>query len=173
MLKPSNSPPSNGWIGSTTGACSSRSETSRPPRRKPPTMPSLSPSQWPRRTQTNLPPGNPVRFKDVGLNACLNLVKDRPDRQVALEVLERLFDRHQQQIMAPQLGGVFLDEVGAQQIPAFARSCLPQLIAIEPIAERGAVCGDLDRDQTPGGAGLIARGTEFHEQLLARERHCR
>src|SRR6476620_11447681 len=62
MLKPSNSPPSNGWIGSTTGACSSRSETSRPPRRKPPTMPSLSPSQWPRRTQTNLPPGNPVRF---------------------------------------------------------------------------------------------------------------
>src|ERR1700720_3711749 len=62
MLKPSNSPPSNGWIGSTTGACSSRSETSRPPRRKPPIMPSLSPSQWPRRTQTNLPPGNPVRF---------------------------------------------------------------------------------------------------------------
>jgi hypothetical protein len=54
-----------------------------------------------------------------------------------------------------------------------ARSCLPQLIAIEPIAERGAVCGDLDRDQTPGGAGLIARGTEFHQQLLARERHCR
>src|SRR5438105_8921543 len=68
---------------------------------------------------------------------------------------------------------VFLDAVGAQQTPAFARSCLPQLIAIELIAERGAVCGDLDRDQTPGGAGLIARGTEFHEQLLARERHCR
>ena len=40
--------------------------------------------------------------EDVRLNACLNLVKDRPDRQVALEVLERLFDRHQQQIMAPQ-----------------------------------------------------------------------
>ena len=52
---------SNGWIGSTTGACSSRSETSRPSRRKPPTMPSLSPSQWPHRTQTNLPPANPAR----------------------------------------------------------------------------------------------------------------
>ena len=25
-------------------------------------MPSLRPSQWPRSTQTNLPPGNPVRF---------------------------------------------------------------------------------------------------------------
>src|SRR5258708_29481696 len=69
MLKPSNSPPSNGWIGSTTGACSSRSETSRPPRRKPPTMPSLSPSQWPRRTQTNLPPGNPVRFNPALIKA--------------------------------------------------------------------------------------------------------
>jgi hypothetical protein len=44
--------------------------------------------------------------------------------------------------MAPQFGGVFLDEIGAQEIPAFARSCLPQLIAIEPIAEGGAVCGD-------------------------------
>src|SRR5580704_15580259 len=63
--------------------------------------------------------------------------------------------------MAPQLCGVFLDEIGAQQIPAFARSCLPQLIAIEPIAERGAVCGDLDRDQTPGGSGLIARAPSF------------
>jgi integrase len=28
-------------------------------------MPSLSPSQWPRRTQTNLPPGNPVRFRAI------------------------------------------------------------------------------------------------------------
>ena len=51
--------------------------------------------------------------EDVGLNTCLELVKDRPDRQVALEVLERLLDRDQQQVVAPQLGRVFLDEVGA------------------------------------------------------------
>jgi hypothetical protein len=31
--------------------------------------------------------------EDVGLNTCLELVKDRPDRQVALEVLERLLRR--------------------------------------------------------------------------------
>ena len=96
-------------------------------------------------------------------DAGLELVKDRPDRQVALEVLECLLDPDQQQIMAPQLGGVFLDEVGAQQIPAFARSCLTQLIAIEPVAERGAVCGHLDGDQAPGAARLIARGAEFHQ----------
>jgi hypothetical protein len=50
---------------------------------------------------------------------------------------------------------------------------LPQLVAIEPIAESGVLCGDLDRDQTPGGAGLIARGAEFHQQLFARQPHRR
>jgi hypothetical protein len=55
-------------------------------------------------------------------------VKDRPDREVALEVLEGLLDRHQQQVTAPQFGGVFLDEIGAQEILAFARYRLPQLI---------------------------------------------
>ena len=54
------------------------------------------------------------------LDADLKLVKNRPDREIAFEILERLLDRNQQQIMAPQLGRVFLDEVGAQQIPAFA-----------------------------------------------------
>src|SRR5215472_11001590 len=57
----------------------------------------------------------------------LELVKDRPDCQIAFEVLERLLDRHQQQIMAPQLGRVLFDEIRAQQVPAFAQSCLPRL----------------------------------------------
>ena len=38
--------------------------------------------------------------------------------------------------MAPQLGRIFLDEIGAQQIAAFAQACLPQFVAIEAIAER-------------------------------------
>ena len=50
--------------------------------------------------------------EDVRLDAGLKLVKDRPDREIAFEVLERLLDCNQQQIMAPQLGRVFLDEVG-------------------------------------------------------------
>ena len=51
--------------------------------------------------------------EDVGLDARLDLVKDRPDREVAFEVLERLLDRDQQEVVAPQLGRVFLEEVGA------------------------------------------------------------
>jgi len=50
---------------------------------------------------------------------------------------------------------------------------LPQLVAIEAIAERSAVCGDLDHGQAPGDAGLIARGAEFHQQLFARQLHRR
>ena len=75
--------------------------------------------------------------------------------------------------MAPQLGRVLLDEVSAQQIPAFAQSCLSEFIAIEAIAESGVLCGNLDRDQTPGGAGLIARGAEVHQQFLTRQEHRR
>ena len=41
--------------------------------------------------------------EDVRLDASLELVKDRPDREIAFEVFERLLD------------------VGAQQIAAFAR----------------------------------------------------
>src|SRR5436309_15252168 len=71
--------------------------------------------------------------------------------------------------MAPQLGRVFLDQVGAQQISTLARADLPQFVAIEAIAEGGGVCGDLDYRQAPGNAGLIARGAESHQQLLARQ----
>src|SRR6202030_868049 len=46
-------------------------------------------------------------------------------------------------------------------------------VAIEPIAEGGAVCGDLDHDQAPGAARLIARSAELHQQLLARDLHPR
>jgi pyruvate dehydrogenase (quinone) len=58
-------------------------------------------------------------------------------------------------------------------IATFARSCLSQFGAIEPVAERGVVCGNLDRDQAPGGAGLIARSAEFHQQFLTRQLHRR
>ena len=47
--------------------------------------------------------------EDVRLDTGLELVKDRPDGKVAFEILERLLDRDQQQVVAPQLGRVFLD----------------------------------------------------------------
>jgi hypothetical protein len=39
---------------------------------------------------------------------------------------------------------------------------LPEFVAIKPIAKTGVLCGNLDHDQPPGSAGLIARGAEFH-----------
>ena len=55
-------PHSNGWIGTTTGACSSPSAASRPLRRKPPTTLSLRSCRWPYRIQANQPPKNSARF---------------------------------------------------------------------------------------------------------------
>ena len=48
-LRPSNSPLSNGWTGSTTAACSSPSETDRPPKPKPTSTPGLRRRRSPRR----------------------------------------------------------------------------------------------------------------------------
>src|SRR5215813_14006874 len=48
-----------------------------------------------------------------------------------------------------------------------------QFVAIEAIAESGCLCGNLDRDEAPGGARLIARGAEFHQQFLTRQPHRR
>src|SRR6266550_4871654 len=56
---------------------------------------------------------------------------------------------------------------------AFAQSCLPEFVAIEPIAESGLLCGNRDRDQAPGGVGLIARGAELHQQFLTCQLHRR
>src|SRR5260370_6657887 len=78
--------------------------------------------------------------EDVRLDARLELVKDRPDCEVAFEILERLLDRHQQQIMAPQLAGGFLAAVRSQQIPAFRRTGPPQLVAIGPLPGNRAPC---------------------------------
>src|SRR5437764_11501396 len=59
--------------------------------------------------------------EDVRLDASLELVKDRPDREVALEVLECFLDCNQQQIMAPQLGRGLLDVVGELQNSTLVR----------------------------------------------------
>src|ERR1700757_5499111 len=42
---------------------------------------------------------------------------------------------------------------------------------MEAVAERGAVRGDVDSDQTPSRSGLLACRTETHQQLLAGELH--
>jgi hypothetical protein len=50
----------------------------------------------------------------VCFDAFFALMKDRPDRQIALEILKRLFDAHPLQVQAPKLGGIGLGQIGAQ-----------------------------------------------------------
>src|SRR6267154_6326552 len=72
---------------------------------------------------------------------------------------------------APQPRRIVVGEIGAQEIPALAPPGAAQLRAIEAIAECGAVRSDLDCDETPSRPGLLARGTEPHQQLFATELH--
>lgn len=53
----------------------------------------------------------------MGLDAPLLLVKDRPDRKIALEVLEGLFDLDKLEIVIPQQRGI--GEVAAQPVTPF------------------------------------------------------
>jgi hypothetical protein len=81
-----------------------------------------------------------------------------PSPGQAFEVAKRLFDCDELQIQAPQPRRIVVNEIGAQEIPALALSEPAQLAAIEAIAERGAVRGCLDLNQTLSRTGLLARG---------------
>src|SRR5262245_65587947 len=93
-------------------------------------------------------------------------MEDRPDGEVAFERLERLFHFHELKIVAPQLGRIVVGEICTQEISSFAPSYLPQLLAVQPIAERGAVGGQFDGDQAQGAKRLLACGTELHSPPL-------
>jgi len=60
-------------------------------------------------------------------NALFALMKDRPDRQIALRFLT-LLHCHQLQVQAPQLGWVAFGQIGAQQVAPFAPPRSTQLL---------------------------------------------
>lgn len=61
----------------------------------------------------------PERDEAVRLNPACFLVKNRTDRQIALEVFDRRFDLDELKVKTPELGGVGSGPVGAEQIAAF------------------------------------------------------
>jgi hypothetical protein len=50
------------------------------------------------------------------------------------------------EVQGPQPRRIVIAEIGAQQVPAFTSPGSAQLFAIEAVAERGAVRGDLDHE---------------------------
>jgi hypothetical protein len=64
----------------------------------------------------------------MGFDPALVLMEDRPNRQVALQVFERLFHGDKLDVLLPQQRGIVLGEVGAQQIAPFASTRLAQLL---------------------------------------------
>jgi hypothetical protein len=69
--------------------------------------------------------------EDVRLDPLFVLVEDRPDREVALQVLERLFDCDELNVVLPEDRRILVGQIGAQQIAPFTTPRAPQLLAIE------------------------------------------
>ena len=109
--------------------------------------------------------------ENVGFNSALVLVEERADCQVAFEIAEGFFDGDELDVVLPQLGGIVVGEIGAQQVTAFAPPRLSQLFAIEREDEAGVLLVELDVDQAPCGRRLGARRAEFHQELFARDLH--
>ena len=108
-------------------------------------------------------------MKDVGLDPPWLLMVDRPDGEVAFEGSKRFLDLDELEVVAPKRRGIALGQVAAQEIAPFAPPRLPQLLAIEGVAERRAFRVDLDFDQAPSGRRLRFGLSEFDQQLVARQ----
>ena len=111
--------------------------------------------------------------EDVSLDALDQLMVDRAQLQVVLEILEGGLDFGELGVEPPQLRRLASAKIGAQQIAAFAPSHLAEFLAIERIAECGDPRVDLDIDETPGRPRFGARRAELHEQFFAGELHRR
>ena len=69
--------------------------------------------------------------EDVRLDALLELMVDRAQLQIVLQVLEGGLDLDELDVELPQLGRVPSAQIGAQEVAAFAPAHLAQLLAIE------------------------------------------
>ena len=66
---------------------------------------------------------------------------DGADVEVVLELLEGLFDLGEDNVLLPEFFGLVGDEVGSQQVGAFAPAGFAQLVAVEAEDEGAGVDG--------------------------------
>jgi hypothetical protein len=69
--------------------------------------------------------------EDVGFHAWVAAVVDRAQGEVALEVLEGLFNLGQEDVLFPPLGGGFAGDVTAQEVAALTAAGLGEAGFVE------------------------------------------
>src|ERR1700726_5117829 len=82
------------------------------------------------------------------LDPMLDLMIDRPQLEIVFQVFERSLDFGQLNVELPEIGGIAISEIGAQQIAPFTSAHLAQLLAVEREAERspaGAISMSISR----------------------------
>lgn len=62
----------------------------------------------------------------MGLDPVFELVEDGPHREIALEILEGLFDLHELDVVAPPLRRIGACEVGTQEITSLSAAHVAQ-----------------------------------------------
>src|SRR3979490_725864 len=107
------------------------------------------------------------------LDSMLDLMQEPPQPEIVFQVFERSLDFGQLNVELPEIGGIAISEIGAQQIAPFTSAHPAQLLAGEVERARSPVGGDIDVDQPPRRASLGTRGAELHQEFLARELHVR
>ena len=95
---------------------------------------------------------------------------DRPDREVAFEVFEGFFDLGQLHVKGPEHRGVFVAEVAAQQVAAFATAGFTQFLLAQREAQF-AFRAHFDLHQAPPDRGCRFGLPELDEQLVAFDFH--
>ena len=69
--------------------------------------------------------------EDMRLDPMLDLMIDRPQLEIVFQVFERSFDFGQLNVELPEIGGIAISEIGAQQIAPFTSAHLAQLLAVD------------------------------------------
>ena len=65
--------------------------------------------------------------EDVGFDAVVELMVDRPQTQIAFQFLEGLLNLDELDVILPQQGRIGGREIGAQQVATFPAPGLPEL----------------------------------------------
>ena len=129
------------------------------------TSPAPEPSRIVPSSQAIRRRNSPVKYREVP-------TEQSDEQQVVFELFECLLDLGEADVVLPQGGGVFVGQVGAQQIPAFAPAHGAQLVAAqgegEGLGGDGLVrVGELNLDQMISTPSLFLGGPELEQQRIA------
>ena len=66
--------------------------------------------------------------EDVRLNSCVELMENRSEREITLEVFKRLLDLGEADVLLPEYRWIFSAQIRSEEIVAFSPYRLPEFV---------------------------------------------